>query len=131
MSRARSHHKATVLVIDDALPVSTTLVWVFRESGYNCAAVGSRAEAVQVCSGLAPDVALIEMSLPDASGVDTARDLRNFVPGCRMLLMSSDPEAGDELARARAVGVTCELIPKPIPVEELLHKVKAVLARPA
>ncbi len=123
--------KPMVLVVDDTASVSTTLMWVLRESGYNCTAVATRAEALQLCAGMAPDLALIELNLPDGSGADTVSDLRHCVPGCKMLLMSSDPEAGDYIARARAGGLKCELLPKPIPVEELLQRVKEALAQPA
>jgi CheY-like chemotaxis protein len=107
MTKARTHHKPTVLVIDGALAVSTTLMWVLRENGYNCAAVGSRKEALRLCAGMSPDLALIEVSLPDGTGVETARDLCDCVPGCKMFLMSGDPEAGDDVQRARAAGLNC------------------------
>lgn len=123
--------KPTVLVVDDASAVSTTLVWVLRESGYNCTAVGSRHEALHLCAGLAPDLALIEMNLPDGSGMEAAHDLRRFVPGCKMLLMSGDPDTLERVIEARLAGVNCEVLPKPIPVEELLQRVKDALAQPA
>ncbi len=130
MTKAHTH-KPTVLIVDDAAAVSTTLVWVLRQSGYNCTAAGSRSEALHLCAGLAPDLALIEMNLPDGSGVEAVRDLRRRVPGCKMLLMSGDPETQDDLTEARLAGVNCELLPKPIPVEELLQRVKDALAQPA
>lgn len=123
--------KPTVLVVDDTAAVSTTLMWVLRDSGYNCTAVATRAEALEVCAGVAPDLALIELNLPDGSGVDTVRDLRRRVPDCRILLISSDPEAGDYIARTTVAGLKCELLPKPIPVKELLQRVKEALAQPA
>jgi CheY-like chemotaxis protein len=131
VTKPRTRRKPTVLVVDDAVAVSTTLMWVLRESGYHCTAVGSRTEALNFCSGASPDLALIEMNLPDASGVETVRDLRACLPGCKMFLMSGDPEAGGDLLRARAAGMNCELLPKPIPAEELLQKVKDALAQPA
>lgn len=130
MSRAHAPHKPTVLVVDDAPAVSTTLKWLLRESGYNCATVGSRAEALRLCAGMSPDLAVIELNLPDGTGLETARDLRSCVPGCRMLLMSGDPDAGDYVEQAGAGGLDCELLPKPIPPEELLQKVKDALAQP-
>lgn len=130
MSKAHLSNKLTVLVVDDAVAVSTTLTWVLRQNGYICVAVDSRAEAVRACSGIAPDVALIEMSLPDGSGLETARELRRYVPGCRMLLMAGDPEAGEDIQAARAGGFDCEVIPKPIPPEELLQKIKDAVAQP-
>lgn len=130
MSKAHARHKPAILVVDDAPAVSTTLMWVLRENGYNCVAVGSRTEALRVCAGMPPDLALIELELPDGTGVELARDLRSCVPGCRMLLMSGDPEAGYEVQRAQAAGLDSELIPKPIPAEELLQRVKDALAQP-
>ncbi len=130
MTRAHALHKPAVLVVDDAPAVSTTLMWVLRESGYACVAVGSRTEARRVCAAMSPDLALIELDLPDGTGVEVARDLRSSVPGCRMLLMSGDPQAGDCVELAQAAGLDCELIPKPIPAEELLQKVKDALAQP-
>lgn len=130
MSRVHARHKPAVLVVDDSPAVSTTLMWVLRESGYNCIAVGSRTEALRICAGMAPDLALIELDLPDGSGLDLARDLRRCVPGCRMLLMSGDPDAGDCVRRAEAAGLDRELLPKPVPAEELLVRVKDALAQP-
>ena len=130
MPKAHLRNKPTVLVVDDAVAVSTTIMWVLRQNGYNCIAVGSRSEAIRTCAGIAPDVALIETTLPDGSGLDTARDLRRYLPGCRMLLMAGDPESGQSIEAARARGFDCEVIPKPIPPEELLRKVKDALAQP-
>jgi CheY-like chemotaxis protein len=129
MSKAHARHKPAILVVDDAPAVSTTLTWVLRENGYSCVAVGSWTEALRVCAGMSPDLALIELNLPDGTGVEVARDLRSCVPGCRMLFMSGDPEAGYEVQQAQAAGLDCELIPKPIPAEELLQRVKDALAQ--
>ncbi len=130
MTKAHTR-KPTVLVVDDAAAVSTTLVWVLRESGYNCTAAGSRSEALHLCAGLAPDLALIEVNLPDGSGMEAARDLHHRVPGCKMLLMSGDPDTLDDVTEARRAGVNCEVLPKPIPVKELLQRVRDALAQPA
>jgi DNA-binding response OmpR family regulator len=130
MTKAHTR-KPTVLVVDDAAAVSTTLVWVLRESGYDCTAAGSRSEALHLCTRLAPDLALIEMNLPDGSGMEAARDLRRHVPGCKMLLMSGDPDTLDNVTEARLAGVNCDVLPKPIAVEELLQRVKDALAQPA
>src|SRR5579864_7303920 len=124
MSNTHVPARPTIMVIDDVPAVSTTLAWVLRENGYNCTAVATRAEALRLCAGLAPDLALIEANLPDGTGVDTARDLRRGAPACKMFLMSSDPEAGEDVLRARAAGFDCELLPKPIPVEDLLQRLK-------
>lgn len=131
MTSAHAHNKPSVLVIDDDPAVSTTLMWVLRQNGYKSSVAHNRVEALQLAPGMAPDLALIEMNLPDGLGTEAACELHRRLPGCRMLLMSSDPDAGEYLLQARASGLECELIPKPIPVEELLQRVKNALAQPA
>jgi CheY-like chemotaxis protein len=128
MTGTHAHIRPTVLVVDDTTAVSTTLVWVLRQNGYHCSAARTKAEALQLCSEMAPDLVLIEMMLPDCSGIEAARELRRYAPGCRTLFMSSDPEAGTYLQQARAAGLDCELLPKPIPVADLLEKIQHALA---
>lgn len=131
MTRAHAHSRPAVLVVDDDPAVSTTLMWVLRQNGYNSSVARTQEEAFQHCAKLPPDLALIEMNLPDGRGTDAACELHRRLPGCKLLLMSSDPEAGEDFRRAQAAGLDCDLIPKPIPVEELLQRVKETLAQPA
>jgi CheY-like chemotaxis protein len=57
--------------------------------------------------------------------------LHRRLPGCKLLLMSGDPQAGEIFRQAQAAGLESDLIPKPIAVEELLQRVKQALAQPA
>ena len=131
MSRAHPHSHPAVLVVDDDPAVSTTLMWVLQQNGYESIVAHTQAEALQNCAKLTPDLALIEMNLPDGLGTEAARELHRRLPGCKLLLMSSDPEAGETFRQAQAAGLASDLIPKPIAVEELLQRVKQALAQRA
>lgn len=120
-----------MLIVDDDQAVSTTLMWVFRQNGYHSSVAHTQAEALRRCVEQAPDLALIEMNLPDAVGTEAALELHRRLPGCKLLFMSSDPDAGEHFRKAQGSGLGGELIPKPVAVEELLYRVKEALAHSA
>ncbi|MCO7222020.1 response regulator transcription factor [Klenkia sp. PcliD-1-E] len=67
---------------------------------------GSVAEALRLGPELRPDVAVVDLRLPDGDGVQVARELRAAVPGLAVLLLTSysDDEALLEAVRAGAAG---------------------------
>jgi DNA-binding NarL/FixJ family response regulator len=67
---------------------------------------GSVAEALARVPAVRPDVVVLDMRLPDGSGADLCRSLRERMPGlpCLVLTSFSDPEARDAATRAGATG---------------------------
>jgi two-component system response regulator DevR len=61
---------------------------------------GSCAQALARIPALRPDVAVLDMRLPDGSGVELCRELREKVPGLHTLFLTSYP---DEQAMLDAV----------------------------
>ncbi|MFI9391758.1 response regulator [Streptomyces bauhiniae] len=73
-----------------------------------------------------PDVALLDIELPGLSGLDAAALLRERVPGCRVLILTTFGRPG-YLRRAMEAGAAGFLV-KDGPVEELARAVRRVLA---
>ncbi|MGW2210449.1 response regulator [Streptomyces sp. NPDC001781] len=73
-----------------------------------------------------PDVALLDIELPGLSGLDAAVLLRERVPGCRVLILTTFGRPG-YLRRAMEAGAAGFLV-KDGPVEELARAVRRVLA---
>ncbi|WP_330176066.1 response regulator transcription factor [Streptomyces sp. NBC_01498] len=73
-----------------------------------------------------PDVALLDIELPGRTGLDAAADLREQVPGCRVLILTTFGRPG-YLRRAMEAGAAGFLV-KDGPVEELAEAVRRVLA---
>lgn len=61
---------------------------------------GTAAAARRLLPGLCPDVAVLDVRLPDGSGIEVCRELRSTCPGSRALLLTS---VDDEEALAAAV----------------------------
>ncbi|MFG3180474.1 response regulator [Streptomyces nigra] len=72
-----------------------------------------------------PDVALLDIELPGLSGLDAAAELREQVPDCRVLILTTFARPG-YLRRAMEAGAAGFLV-KDGPVEELAVAVRRVL----
>ncbi|MFJ8884272.1 response regulator [Streptomyces sp. NPDC102402] len=72
-----------------------------------------------------PDVALLDIELPDRSGLDVAADLRREVPDCRVLILTTSGRPG-YLRRAMEAGASGFLV-KDGPVGELAKAIRQVL----
>ncbi|MYW64543.1 response regulator [Streptomyces sp. SID8379] len=72
-----------------------------------------------------PDVALLDIELPGRSGLDAAADLRDQVPDCRVLILTTFGRPG-YLRRAMEAGAAGFLV-KDGPVEDLAEAVRKVL----
>ncbi|MFJ5259431.1 response regulator [Streptomyces sp. NPDC088387] len=72
-----------------------------------------------------PDVALLDIELPGMSGLDAAAELRDEVPDCRVLILTTFGRPG-YLRRAMEAGAAGFLV-KDGPVEELAAAIRRAL----
>ncbi|MFI7070866.1 response regulator transcription factor [Micromonospora sediminicola] len=90
------------------------------------AEVGTGAGAVEAARRVRPDVALLDIEMPDGSGLDAAARLRTDLPSCRVLILTTFSRPG-YLRRAMEAGARGFLV-KDGPVDELARAVRRVLA---
>jgi two-component system, NarL family, response regulator DesR len=90
------------------------------------AEVGAGTEVVPAALEHRPDVALLDIELPGSSGLDAAAALRDAVPGCRVLILTTFGRPG-YLRRAMEVGASGYLV-KDGPVDQLAVAIRRVLA---
>lgn len=92
---AQEHGRRTVVVVDDHAVFVNGLVRLLGERGVSV--VGTAAsgeEALDVVTRAAPEVVLMDLSLPGMSGVQTTRKLCATVPGvCVVVLTAMAEEA--------------------------------------
>jgi two-component system response regulator DesR len=72
-----------------------------------------------------PDIALLDIELPGRSGLDAAAELRDRLPSCRVLILTTFGRPG-YLRRAMEAGAAGFLV-KDGPVEELADAMRKVL----
>jgi DNA-binding NarL/FixJ family response regulator len=96
------------MVVDDHEVVRLGLNALFRQtSGIEVVAeAGSVADAVKGAAQQRPDVVLMDLRLPDGTGIDACRDILSAHPGTRVLFLTShsDEEAVMSTILAGAAG---------------------------
>lgn len=83
-------------------------------------------EVVPAALAARPDVALLDIEMPGSSGLDAAAELRDRLPGCRVLILTTFGRPG-YLRRAMEAGAAGFLV-KDGPVEELAAAIRRALA---
>jgi DNA-binding response OmpR family regulator len=106
----------TVLIVDDDRRVADSLVFVLQNSSFQGFASYSAQYALSTADRQQPDVAIIEVRLPDLDGVRLARRIQVLSPRTEILLMSACPDV--------CGGKTCEfeVLAKPIAPDKLIAK---------
>jgi DNA-binding NarL/FixJ family response regulator len=98
------------MVVDDHPMWRDGVARDLADAGYLVtAAVGEGAQAVRVAPAARPDVVVLDLQLPDLSGVEVIRGLLDAVPGVRILMLSASGEQRDVLD-ALTAGATGYLV---------------------
>jgi DNA-binding NarL/FixJ family response regulator len=92
-----------VMVVDDHPMWRDGVARDLAEAGYDVvAAVGEGAQAVRVAAATRPDVVVLDLQLPDLSGVEVIRGLLSGHPAVRVLMLSASGEQQDVLDAVKA-----------------------------
>jgi two-component system response regulator DesR len=90
------------------------------------AEVGRGDEVVDAALEHRPDIALLDIEMPGADGIEAARALAAALPGCRAVILTTFGRPGF-LRRSMEVGAAGFLV-KDAPVTELARGIRAVMA---
>jgi DNA-binding NtrC family response regulator len=81
----------TLLVVDDDEVLSRILVRVLERFGYRVVSALSTGQALRLAAEHHPCLALLDLCLPDGSGIELGRELRKNHPDLPMILMTAYP----------------------------------------
>ncbi|MFN2564203.1 MAG: ATP-binding protein [Gemmatimonadaceae bacterium] len=113
----------TVLVVEDEPAAARVLEIMLQRAGYAVAAVGSLADARRALESLHPSAVLLDVQLPDGSGLELAEELAARPTKIPVVVLSGRGPAADFVGAPVAVWLM-----KPFAKEQLLRAVKQVLA---
>lgn len=118
-----------ILLVDDHDLIRGGLRGAFEREGFDVVGEASRVEqAVAFAAQLEPDVVVIDVNLPDGSGLDAVRRLRARHPdlGIVVLTMYDD----DEHLLAALEAKASAFVPKSAPTDEVLSAARHAAAAP-
>jgi CheY-like chemotaxis protein len=116
--------KPKVLVVDDEQIIADTLAKILDLNGYDASAVYTGTSAVDTARTTQPDLIISDVIMPDMNGIEAAIRIREFLPGCKILLFSGQAATADLLESARVKGHEFEILAKPVHPADLLAKLK-------
>jgi two-component system KDP operon response regulator KdpE len=119
---------APILVVDDEPQILRALQLTLTRAGYEVETAKTAEEALSVAATSLPEAVILDLVLPDGSGIDVTKSLRGWttVP---ILILSA---VGDERDKVAALDAGADdYVTKPFSVAELLARLRASLRRTA
>ena len=117
-----------VLVVDDDAGLVRALAINLRTHGWVVTTATNGAEALDAAASSQPDVVLLDLGLPDMSGLDVIAGIRGWsrVP----IVVLSARQLGDDKVDALDAGAD-DYVTKPFSIDELLARIRALGRRAA
>jgi DNA-binding NtrC family response regulator len=116
-----------ILIVDDEAAVADSLRLIFLNRGYEVRGVYSAEQAIEVLAEWRPDLAIVDVMLPQMNGIQLAGILKGNYPECRILLMSGHPGTAELLNDAQQRGSSFEVLAKPLHPTFILDMVSGLL----
>jgi two-component system KDP operon response regulator KdpE len=115
-----------ILVVDDEPQILRALETTLRGAGYEVDTAETAETALARAAARPPDAVVLDLVLPDRSGVEVARELRGWstVP---IVVLSA---VGEERDKVEALDAGADdYVTKPFGIDELLARLRAALRR--
>jgi CheY-like chemotaxis protein len=113
-----------ILIADDNLDAAESLQLWLQMAGHQVAIAANGAEALSAAETFQPQVALLDLGMPDLSGFEVAREIRNAPWGRGITLIALTGWGQEEDRRRTAEAGFHHHLTKPIPpdtIEELIR----------
>lgn len=116
-----------VLVVDDDRAIRESLGRALELDGYQVALASDGAVALATIRESRPDVAIVDVMMPNIDGMTMCRVLRAEKDRMPILMLTARTETSDRVAGLDA-GAD-DYLPKPFELDELMARVRALLRR--
>ena len=115
------------LVVDDEPTLGELLSTVLRYEGWQVESVLTGQAAIKAARTMEPDVILLDIMLPDLSGIEVLRRIRQTNPHVPVLFLTAKDAVEDRIAGLTAGGD--DYVTKPFSLEEVVARLRSLLRR--
>lgn len=116
-----------ILVVDDETVLAELVSMALRYEGWNIDTAADGASAIATARSTRPDAVVLDVMLPDMSGLDVLRKLREENPLLPVLVLTAKDALEDRIAGLTAGGD--DYVTKPFSLEEVVLRLRALLRR--
>ena len=120
--------KVRVLVVDDEPQILRALRINLSVRGYDVVTVTNGTDALRAAAEFRPEVVILDLGLPDMSGIEVLGGLRGWL-SAPVIVLSARTDSSDKV-QALDAGAD-DYVPKPFGMDELLARMRAAVRRAA
>lgn len=121
----------TVLLVEDSDAIRDAFTILLEDAGYAVLGAGTGEEALRLAAEHAPDLMLLDMGLPDMTGLEVVRQVKSVpaTAGIAVVAVTGRDEEADRRA-CLAAGCTAYLV-KPVNTQKLVRDLPGFMAAAA
>ncbi|MBU0951822.1 MAG: response regulator [Elusimicrobia bacterium] len=118
-----------ILVVEDEELLSEIFATALKKCGFDLSVANNAAQALEYLAQTQPDLMLLDMKLPDASGLSVLQRTREKYPKLPVIICT----AFDQAKLEQTIGINAlihtasDYLVKPVKLQDLTAKVKDIL----
>lgn len=121
---------ARILLVEDEQNIALALSFLIEKMGHQVTHIDDGAQALREVAGLVPDLVLLDVTLPGASGYEVCQHIRATpaLDATRVLILTA---RGADIEKRKALALGADgFMSKPFEMAELQAQVTQLLAQP-
>jgi DNA-binding response OmpR family regulator len=123
----KPRNRPRILHVEDDPDIRLLIAGSLRGFGYTVATAGTMAEAMELARDLRFDLCILDVRLPDGSGIDLCQQLRELQPNVPILYYSAYASDSEQKEALSVCGDA--YLKKPVLAEELEQTIAKLLNR--
>ena len=119
--------KTSILIIDDESNIRLSLCGLLGDYGYECIEAENGYKGLDAFTQGGPDIVLLDVKLPDTSGVDVLKKILSVDPAAKVIMMSGEADVSTAVGAIQAGALN--FLEKPLNPDKLLISIGDTVER--